>query len=214
MTARCAVRGARRSESPARARRERAGERTVSRRRGRTSARGRRPAASPPRHGSGLPSSATFEVGIPRVVAEYRPHPTVLGWKSVGNGRSAVGVRREPPSARVFRCPVFRPSSDLVGCGRTTGRDLATTQLRPSSDRTRTYSETQSKIDRSQVSIPPPPTVIRPFTTVFTSSSDRHPTGIEHGRMMSKTPGRQCPPSLLRPCSAPLPTVFHPRTVG
>ena len=83
-----------------------------------------------------------------------------------------------------------------------------------SSDRTRTYSESRrSKIDRSQILVPPP-TVIRPFTTVFTSSSDRHPTGIEHGRMTSKTPGRQCPPSLLRPCSAPLPTVFHPRTVG
>ena len=146
-------------------------------------------------------------------VAEYRPHPTdrpraeYVWSETVGRRRSTVGVRREPPSARVFRPPrlptVIRP-------GRMWSDDVSCRRRRPE---TRTYSETPSKIDRSQILVPPP-TVIRPFTTVFSSSSDRHPTGIEHGRMTSRTPGRQCPPSLFRPYSAPLPTVFHPRTVG
>ena len=111
-------------------------------------------------------------------VAEYRPHPTVLGWKSVGNGRSAVGVRREPPSARVFRPPSsdrHRTRSDVAG-----RRDEISP--RRSSDRHPTGPEHTPKHPRRSIgprsSFLLPPTVIRPFTTVFTSSSDRHPTGI------------------------------------
>ena len=141
------------------------------------------------------------------------PHPTVFR-RSLSTDLirpSSDGIRSETVGVRseCVENPPRPASSDprlptVIGPGRMWSDDVSCRRRRPE---TRTYSETPSKIDRSQILVPPP-TVIRPFTTVFTSSfirpsSDRDRT---RGRMTSNTPGRQCPPSLFRPSSDRLPS--------